>query len=230
MKASPTYSKVAATIAVLLLLSSGPIYGLQTEKIEAKRILVLYSYHESLPWERLLDERLRATIASKATFHAEIDSEHMNLVTYTDDVYLHKLVDLYRYKYSNRTMDLVIGVGDEAVDLLFDYGDELFPRVPTVFVMVEGLFPQRNFSGPDRISLEWGFDIKATVDLIAELLPQRHQIFIIVGTAVTDRKLMKLVKTSLPGCSPHDFMLARARTRRSKPCKGIVKLRYSLSP
>jgi PAS domain S-box-containing protein len=170
-----------------------------TELKEEKRVLILYSYHESLPWERLLDERLRATIASKATFYVEIDSEHTNLVTYTDDEYLHKLVDLYRYKYSNRTMDLVIGVGEEAVDLLFDYGDVLFPRVPMVFVTTEGFSPQQSFSGPNSTSLEWGFDIKATVDLLTELLPQTRQIFIVAGTTVTDRKLIKLAHTSLQG-------------------------------
>ena len=187
------------TVAVLVLSGSESTSGAQQEKLETKRVLILYSYHESLPWDRLIDESLRATIASKATFHVEINSEHTNLVTYTDDEYLLKLVDLYRYKYADRTMDLVIGVGEEAVNLLLDYGDKLFSQVPMVFVTTEGLSPRRSFSGPNRTSVVWGFDIKATVDLIAELLPPTRQIFIVAGTTVTDRKLIKLARTSLQG-------------------------------
>jgi len=185
------------TVAILVLSDPRSASGGQQQKSKTKRVLILYSYHESLPWERLIDESLRATVTSKATFHVEIYSEHTNLVTYTDDEYLHKLVDLYQYKYSDRSMDLVIGVGEEAADFLLGYGDELFSQVPMVFVTTEGLAPRRSFSGPNRTSLEWGFDIKATVDLIAELLPQTRQIFIVAGTTVTDRKLMKLAQTSL---------------------------------
>jgi PAS domain S-box-containing protein len=200
MKGFPALATVAIlTVTVLVLSGSGSTSGGQQHKLKTKQVLILYSYHESLPWERLMDESLRAAVTSKATFHVEINNEHANRVTYTDDVYLQKLVDLYRYKYADRTMDLVIGVGDEAVDLLLDYGDELFPRVPMVFVTTEGVSPQRSFSGPHRTSLEWGVDIKATVDLIAELLPQTRQIFVVAGTRVTDRKLMKLARTSLQG-------------------------------
>ena len=113
MKAFSELNIVAATIAALLFLSSGPSYGLQTEQPETKRILVLFSYHEGLPWENLVDESLRNTLASQSIFLIEINIEHTNLVTYADDAYRHKLVDLYRYKYSRSEMDLIIGVGDE---------------------------------------------------------------------------------------------------------------------
>jgi PAS domain S-box-containing protein len=201
MKGFPALAAVTIlTVTVLVLSGSGSTSGGQQQKLKTKQVLILYSYHESLPWERLIEKILRAAVTSKATFHVKIDNEHANLVTYTDDVYLQKLVDLYRYKYADHTIDLVISVGDEAADILLDYGDKLFPRVPMMFVTTEGLSTQRSFLGLNKTSLEWGFDIKGTVDLIAELLPQTRQIFVVGGSRVTfDRELMKLARTSLQG-------------------------------
>jgi len=187
------------TVGVVVLSGSGSTSGGQQEKTETKRVLVMYSYQESLPWDRLIEDTLRTTLTSKATFHVEINSEYTNSVTYTDDVYLQKLVDLYRYKYSDRKMDLVIGVGEEVVDVLLDYGDELFPQVPMVFVTTKRLSPRRGFPDPNRISISWGLDFKGTVDLIEEILPQTSQIFIVAGTSKTDRGTLQIARDSLRG-------------------------------
>jgi PAS domain S-box-containing protein len=197
MKALSALNIVAATIAALLFLSSGPSYGLQTEQPETKRILVLFSYHEGLPWENLVDESLRNTLASQSTFLIEINIEHTNLVTYADDAYRHKLVDLYRYKYSRPKMDLIIGVGDEAVDMLLDYGETLFPEIPTVLISGERKTLQRDFIKPNMTSLIWGTDIRAGVELIREILPQTRHIFIVAGTSQTDRTALKRAQAAL---------------------------------
>ena len=91
MKALSALNIVAATIAALLLLSSGPIYGLQTEQTETKRILVLYSYHEGLPWEKLIDESFRNTLEFQSDFSIEINVEHTDRIRYADDEYRHTL-------------------------------------------------------------------------------------------------------------------------------------------
>ena len=187
------------TVAVLVFSNSGSTIGGQQEKLETKRVMVLYSFYEDAPWDRLLDEGLRTTIASKATFPVEVINERTNLVTYTDDAYHHELAKLYRHKYSKRTLDLVIGLSDESVDFLLNYGDELFPQVPMLFVTSERISPQRRFSGPSRTAMAWGIDFKANVDLIAELLPQTQQIFIVAGNGMTDRNFMNLARTSLQG-------------------------------
>jgi hypothetical protein len=91
MKVLFAHSKIAATIAALILLSSGSIYGFQTEQPETRRILVLYFYHGGLPWEKFIDESLRNTLAFQSAFSIGINVEHTDRVSYTDDVYYHKL-------------------------------------------------------------------------------------------------------------------------------------------
>ena len=92
-----------------------------------KRVLIIYSYHEGLPWERLIDDSLRATLASKSTEPIELNVEHADRIRYPGDSYLKNFVDLLRHKYSQPKIDVVVGVDDEATDILLKYGDELFP-------------------------------------------------------------------------------------------------------
>ena len=166
---------------------------------EPKRVLVLFSYHEGLPWERLIDDSLRTTLASKSTEPIELNIEHTDRVSYPDDAYLHKLVNLYRHKYSHPKMDLIIGVGDEATEILLKHGEELFPQIPMVFVTAERKTLRRAFLKPNMTSLLWGVDIKGTVDLIGEILPQTRNIFFVAGTSLTDSETLKLARASLRG-------------------------------
>jgi formate hydrogenlyase transcriptional activator len=199
MKALSAFNIVAATIAALLLLSSGPIYGLQTEQPETKRILVLYSYHEGLPWEKLIDESFRNTLAFQSDFSIEINVEHTDRIRYADDEYRHKLIDLYRHKYSYPKMDLIIGVDDEAVGMLLDFGEKVFPEIPIVLITAERKNFQKDLLKPHMTSLLWGLDVRANVELIGEILPQTRHVFVVAGTSPSDHEALKLVQTSLRG-------------------------------
>jgi PAS domain S-box-containing protein len=180
---------------VALFLFHSLSYG--TEFKEQKRILVLYSYHEGLPWEKLIDESFRNTLTFQSDFSIEINVEHTDRVRYADDEYRHKLIDLYRHKYSDTGMDLIIGVDDEAVDMLLDFGEEVFPEIPIVFITAERKTLQRDLLKPNMTSLLWGVDIRANVELIREILPQTRHIFIVAGTSPSDQEALKLAQASL---------------------------------
>jgi PAS domain S-box-containing protein len=197
MEASPPHSKVAVIIAALLLLSSGSLYGLQDEQPETKRILVLFSYHEGLPYEKLINESLQDTLASQSAFLIQVNVEHTNLNKYADDAYRRKLFDLYLYKYSHPKMDLVLGIGDEAVNMLLDYGEKLFPEIPMVFLTSYSNTLRRDLLKPNTVSLQWEGTISANVELIREILPQTRDIFIVAGTSPSDRAPLKRWQAAL---------------------------------
>jgi PAS domain S-box-containing protein len=197
MKGLSALNIVALTIAGLLLLSSGSIYGLQSEQPETKRILVLYSYHEGLPWDKLIDESFRNTLAFQSDFSIGINIEHTDRIRYVDDEYRHKLIDLYRHKYSHPRMDLIIGVDDEAVDILLDLSEKVFPEIPILLITAEHKTFQRDLLKPNMTSLIWGVDIRANVELIGEILPQTRHIFVVAGTSPSDHEALKLAQASL---------------------------------
>jgi signal transduction histidine kinase/ABC-type uncharacterized transport system substrate-binding protein len=185
------------SIALLVLSGSGSTSDGQPEKLETKRVLLLFSYHEGLPWEERIDESFRNTLASQTAFSIEINVEHTDRVRFADSEYRRKLIDLYRYKYSHPGMDLVIGVDDEAVKMLLDYGEKVFPGIPIVLITAEGKTPQRDLLKPHMISLLWELDIRANVELIREILPQTRHIFIVAGTSQSDRETLNLAQASL---------------------------------
>lgn len=96
-------------------------------------------------------------------------------------------------------MDVVIGVDDEATDILFKYGDELFPGVPVVFLTTERKTLQRDSLKPNMTSLLWGPDIMGTVDFIHKILPKTRQIWIITGSSIGDRAAQDLARATLSG-------------------------------
>ncbi len=72
---------------------------------------------------------------------------------FPDDIYLQKLTELYRLKYVDAPMDLVIGVGDEVVDMLVEYGVRLFGEIPMIFMSANPKTLQRDFLKPNMIIL-----------------------------------------------------------------------------
>jgi len=188
----------ALLFGLLALLLFNPAASASDLK-EPKRVLVLYSFHEGLPWDRVIDDRLRTTLKSKSTAPIELNVEHTDRVAYPGDAYPEKLVDLYRRKYSYPKMDIIIGFGDEAADILLKYGDELFPEIPIILVSVERKDKQRDLLKPNMTSLSWGIDTEETVGLIQEMLPEMRHLFVISGSSVTDQGLAKMTREVLAG-------------------------------
>ena len=89
----------------LSLLSVGSFtYASGAKDLEPKRVLIIYTYHEGLPWERILDDSLRATLASKSSEPIELNVEHSDRVRYPDDAHLQNFIDLLRHKYSREVI------------------------------------------------------------------------------------------------------------------------------
>lgn len=65
-------------------------------------------------------------------------------------------------------MDVVIGVDDEATDILLEHGDKLFAGVPLAFLTAERKTLQRDSLKSNMTSLLWGVDIKGTVDQVSK--------------------------------------------------------------
>jgi PAS domain S-box-containing protein len=185
-------------ITVLLFFSNIPMCeSVQKREGDVKRILVLYSFHEGLPWEMALDRSLRETLESKSVFPIELYTEHTDLVNYSDEAYIRKLVELYLHKYSKSGMDLIIGVGDEAAGILRDYGDKLFPETPKICVLAERPAAKQEYLKAYTAVLFWSVDIKGNVDLIGRILPETRNLFIVAGTSLTDRELLKIARKSV---------------------------------
>ncbi|MEN8691769.1 MAG: hypothetical protein AB1Z20_16890, partial [Desulfobacterales bacterium] len=183
---------------ILAWLSVGEVaFSADVEDAQPKRVLIIPSYRQGIPFTDLIAKSLRTKLTSKSPFPVELNIEYADRERYPDDTYLQQLIEIYRQKYVQPPMDLVIGVGDEAADILIDHGQKVFGKIPMVIVSANPKTLQREFLKSNMTSLLWGPDIDGNVALIEELLPQTRHLFVVSGSALTDREVQKLARTML---------------------------------
>ena len=174
-------------VALLIWLLRPPVVlASPSKKPDSKRVLAIFVFKHGLPWAYSVERGMRAAFASESAYPVELDVEHADRSRFPEEAFLDKLVELYRYKYSRRKMDLVVAVGDESTELLLAYGEELFGNIPVVLVNSSRQHLLNEIRKPHITSLLWGLDIKKTVQIIQDVRPQTKNIFIISGASVTD--------------------------------------------
>lgn len=179
------------------LLVSSFAHASEAKYAEPKRVLLILFYRQGVPWPGLIAESLRKSLVTKSPHTVELNVEYADRGRYPDDTYLQKLIELYRYKYVHPPMDVVIGVGDEAADILVEYGEAVFGKIPMVIVSANPKILRRDFLKSHMTSLLWGPDIQGNIELIEELFPKTRHLFIVSGSSLTDREAEKLARKTL---------------------------------
>ena len=162
-----------------------------------KRILALFSFKQGLPFTFHIEQSLRSALASDPSFSFILDVEHADQSRFPDEKYRSKIVDLYRYKYDKEKIDLVLAVGDEATDLILEYGEELFGDIAKVFSISKAKKLSHNHLKPNEVSIVWGFDFKKAGKIIQDVLPDTQNLFVISGSSLIDKTLKNMAMESL---------------------------------
>jgi signal transduction histidine kinase len=100
-------------------------------------------------------------------------------------------------KYSGMHVDLVMPSGDDAFDFVERHREEIWPGAPVVFY---GLFEGARGDAPwppatTGVTLLW--DFAGTVDLARTLMPDAERVYVISGTAPSDRLLQDVAMKQL---------------------------------
>ena len=164
------------------------------KQADTKRVLEIIFYAEGLPFPGILVESLRSNLLSNSPYPVELNIEYEDRMRYPDDANLQKLTDLLHHKYSQPPMDVIFGLGDEAADLVAQYGEAMFGNIPMILVSANPKYSQRSILKPHLTNLVWGADIQANVILIEKLLPNTRHLFIVSGSSQTDREAAILAR------------------------------------
>lgn len=202
-----TAKLTAAGLFVIFITAVIMIWGLRKtevlaaniEKPNPKRTLAIFLFKQGLPWAYRIEESMRIALASNSAFPTELNVEHADLSRYPQDTYIPKVMELFRYKYSRRKMDVVIAVGDESSNLLMKHGAGLLGDVPAVFITIDRQDLPKEIIKPHMRSLLWGWDFKKTFNIIENSLPQSKHLFIVSGISMSDQKLRNLARKALSG-------------------------------
>jgi len=110
---------------------------------ETKRVLILITGQKNVPGYVLAEEAMRASLDQSMDFQIEYFIEHMDRYRFKDASYQKILLDLYRTKYVDKKIDLIIAYGYHALEFTAAHGDDIFPHTPVVFsaVFIRTSFP-----------------------------------------------------------------------------------------
>ncbi|MCX7786494.1 MAG: ATP-binding protein [Spirochaetes bacterium] len=167
---------------------------------EAKRVLVIHSYHAGYSFtmeeHRGIEEGLQ-----KEKLKVELFTHFLDAKRFDINIRFREIARYLSSLYKTYTFDLVIATDNDALNFVVQYRSTLFPKTPIVFCGI-------NDYSPDLLRGEQGITgvaevvaLKETIDLARSLFPDRdHLVFLIdntsTGTAL--RREIARVQKSYP--------------------------------
>jgi signal transduction histidine kinase len=157
---------------------------------DQKRVLALYTTRKdeqlSIIGERHLPQLLEAGLGEGLDYYSEfIDSGR-----FPDPSHADVFRDFLRLKYRAQRFDLVIAVGDVAVEFLRTRQHELFPDTPIVFFANQ---PPHAF--PNSTGVIGELKLASTLAMAAHLQPDLKNVFVVTGASSRDNVWLTRVRT-----------------------------------
>jgi signal transduction histidine kinase len=164
------------TLLALQVIATSSYAALPPE--QQNRILILNSYHPYYSWSDHEMEGIMGTLKQKKP-GVEPLLEYLDCKFFAKMEHFGYVRDLYKYKFRNTRIPLVIVADNPALQFALTYRSELFPDAPIVFCGINGYTPeilqgQTNITGVAEI-----LDAQRTVDVMLKLHPDTREIFVI---------------------------------------------------
>jgi PAS domain S-box-containing protein len=152
-----------------------------------KHVLVLNSYHKGFLWTDNIVKGIESVMGSEEN-DIELRIEYMDSksTAYTTQ-YKEKLYELYKYKYSNQTFDLIISTDDNAFNFLREYHEDLLPGTPVVFCGVNNLEAPNIIDRDIFTGMIERHSIKETIDIALSLHPETTEVVFVVDNTPSGR-------------------------------------------
>lgn len=152
------------------------------------RVLILNSYHYGDEWSDEIVKEIMNVFKTKLP-NSDISIEYMDVKRIFNQQYFEELYKIYKYKYSNQKVDVIISSDNSAFDFLLKYRDDLFPDTPVVFCGVNN-FNENRLTGHTLFTgIAENADIKANIDIALKLHPNTKNIAVITDKASTNPAL-----------------------------------------
>ena len=165
-----------------------------------ERVLVLYSARQGQPSFAAFDSALESDLNQRLGGQLDLYREFLDNGRFAlTDEYLGTFRTYLRDKYRDRP-EVVVAVALAAVDFLNQYGEELFPGTPFLFVATTDRRPRYGtnvFSDTD-----WNGSLK----LALQLQPPTRQVFVITGASEFDLRSLSGARQQFADLQPRlDF-------------------------
>jgi len=119
---------------LISILSAIYICFIAASTVDAKKqqkVLILHSYHAEYQWTGNITKGIQSALEKEKD--VQLFFEYMDTKRHIDKPCLEKLVELYKHKYSDADVDVIIVSDDNALNFLLENREALFPGIPIVF-------------------------------------------------------------------------------------------------
>ena len=164
---------------------------------EPFRVMILRNTSQYLPAGILQDRGMREAFGAKGPGRVEFFVETMDTMWFDRSEIEPEFLSLFRKKYGNRKIDLLMAAGADALDLTQRFHDVLLPGVPIVFYNVaEDALRGRGIQ-PSMTGVVLRFNLPGTLDLALRLQPDARRIVVVSGTSAYDRNWLRRAREAL---------------------------------
>lgn len=201
--------RVFTVLMISIICFIGSLYGSDNPAAgkNIKHILVLHSYHSTMKWIENVNQSIDDILQPGNNYYV-IHREYMDTKRVYTEEYLDSLIDVYRKKYKDVKLDLIMSSGNDAYDFLRKNRDEIFGEVPVSFCGVK-FFNQSDLAGIKNFtgSVE-SFNAFSTINVARKLYPKIKKVYIINDYLKTGRAWESSVKEQLSGIDDLEFIYA----------------------
>jgi signal transduction histidine kinase/ABC-type uncharacterized transport system substrate-binding protein len=159
---------------------------------QRKNVLVLMP--ENLGFEGQMTFVQNLSAGLEAPDKVELYTESIDLTQLKIPGNAQELAELYRTKYKDIKLDLIIVGQRPMLEFLLKNRQGLFPGVPIIFGMIPKDFPTPTVKYPGVTGTVAGLDFEKTVELALILQPDTKRVILISGSSARDKWLEWIAK------------------------------------
>ena len=174
-------------LALLVLLGpAATALSAAADAASGKRVLVLHSYYKGYKWTD--DEHRGISAALEPVLGVEnVFVEYMDTKRFFEERYVSQLPEVYRRKYLDHRIDLIVATDDRALEFLVEHRDDVFPGTPVVFCGVNYFRDEKLKGRPLFTGVSEDVDLGASLDTALALHPGTRRIYVVNDDTETGR-------------------------------------------
>ncbi|PKP10562.1 MAG: hypothetical protein CVU09_06480 [Bacteroidetes bacterium HGW-Bacteroidetes-4] len=176
-------------------------------------VLVIHSYHKGFTWTDNIDDGIHEAMAVLDGFkQKELFTEYLDAKRNNDSIYFKQLVELWKVKYNQVKIPVIITSDDIAFQFVMKYRKEIFPKSQIVFCGINNLGDYAAFIGDSSHSITGvveGIDLLGTIKLALHLHSETKHVYIIndqTPTGKANHNAFQLIKNRLPANVDYTFL------------------------
>jgi signal transduction histidine kinase len=174
----------------LLLPSAGPATA-----AEDPHVLVLFGYQRALPATIKVEQGLDETIAAGT----DVSIEFLDSARFSGESYVRAVTRFLREKYAQRSPQVIVAGGEDALTFLLSHREALFPYAPIVhFGIRRSVLASLAPLPAEVVGIPIEFDAVRTIDLALRLSPRAKRLVLVTGAAPWDRAWEARLRKEVP--------------------------------